>query len=239
MNDLKDLETELNIQYPEIYKELYANNMLDWGVEGAGWYSNVFPTLKANPPLLLFGNDIEIWDPVDFKGGIEEMLNHEIYDLNEKYKLAPFAQNGAGDMYVFQYDLQNGDEIPISFFPHDDCMLQVLAKNLQDFIFRQLLESVTEIDEYSMFDDDTEERIKEHLHNQLRTHKPYLKARQREILEEIYARDIFDYTYKLPNGHEAESRGLATFEEVEKILKTEIDFEFLNKEFDYTSDEAN
>lgn len=168
-----------------------------------------------------------------------EIKEREVYDIASRYELVPFAKNGAGDLYVFQYDLQDGDDIPVSFFPHDDCMLQVLAKNFQDFIFRQLLESVTEIDEYSMFDDETEEKIKEHLFNQLRTHKPYLTARQIEILEKIYARDIVKYTYKLPNGYEDEAEGLVTFDEVEKILKAEIDFELLNKEFDYTSNEAN
>ena len=234
---LSQLEKELNIVYPEIYKKLFTNNMLNWGETGIEWYDHVFPTLKANPPLLLFGNDIEIWDPIAFTSRIKEIKNRKVYDIASRYELVPFAKNGAGDLYVFQYDLKNGDDIPISFFPHDDDQLQVVAKNFQDFIFRQLLESVTEIDEYSMFDED-EVEIKEHLHNQFRTHKPYLLPRQIEILEEIYARDIIEYSYKLPKGRDEEAEGLATFDEVEKILKEEIDFEYLDKEFDYTSNEA-
>lgn len=232
MNTLTDLEKELNITYPEIYKKLYADGMLNWGESGTDWYENTFPTLKENPPLLLFGADIEIWDPLKYKSGITEILNHEIYDIHEKFKLVPFAKNGAGDLYVFQYDLEQNGEIPISFFPHDDDELEVLAKNFQDFMFRQLLESVTEIDEYSMFEDEDEDEIKKHLNNQLRTHRPYLKEKHIEILEEIYARDIFEYTYKLPNGSEDEAEGLLTFDELDEILKREIDFEYLNKTFD-------
>ena len=234
MSTINHLEKELNINYPEIYKNLYTNEMLNWGESGNGWYDNVFPKLKENPPLLLFGNDIEIWNPIEYKTEIAEILTRERFDIAEKYKLVPFAKSGGGDLYVFHYDLQNGDDIPISFLPHDDCILQVLAKNFQDFIFRQMLEAVTEIDEYSMFDDDDEHQIKENLKNQLRTHQPYLTSKQIEILENIYSREIFDYSYQLPNGYKDESRGLATFDEVEKIIKTEIDFEYFNKEIDFT-----
>lgn len=234
MELLEELEQELKIVYPEIYKKLFASGMLDWGIEGNGWYTNVFPKLKENPPLLLFGADIEIWDPIEYKGGIAEILHHEVYDINEKFKLVPFAKNGAGDLYVFQYDLEQNGEIPISFFPHDETELEVQAKNFQDFIFRKLLESLTEMDEYFMFDDDTDEKIKQHLNNQLRTHRPFLKENQIALLEDIYARDIFEYEYKTPNGSTFETRGLVTYDEVEEILKQEIYFEYLDKTFDYT-----
>ena len=233
-NTLIQLEKELNIVYPELYTELYANGMLDWKNDGNDWHDNIFPTLKENPPLLLFAEDIEIWDPIAYKAGIEEILHHEVYDIHEKFKLVPFAKNGGGDLYVFQYDLEQNGEIPISFFPHDDDELEVQAKNLQDFIFRQLLESVTEIDEGWAFEDDSEEEIKEHLYKQLHTHRPYLTDKQIAILEEIYDRAIFDYSYASPNNKSTfEARGLATFDEVDEILKREIDFPLLNKKMEY------
>lgn len=230
---LSQLEKELNIVYPQIYTDLYTNGMLDWKNDGNDWHDNIFPTLKENPPLLLFAEDIEIWDPIEYKAGIEEILHHEVYDIHEKFKLVPFAKNGAGDLYVFQYDLETNGEIPISFFPHDDDELEVQAKNFQDFIFRQLLESVTDIDEGWAFEDDSEEEIKIHLNNQLRTHRPYLTENQIAVLEEIYKCDLFEYTYKVPNGGEFEARGLATCDEVDEILKREIDFPLLNKKMKY------
>ena len=232
MDTLEDLEKEFNFTYPQLYKQLYADKMLDWGAEGNGWYTSVFHTLKENPPLLLFGNDIEVWDPIIYHGGIREMINHEVYDINPKYRMVPLAKNGAGDLYVFQLDMENNGEIPITFFGHDSDA-EILAKNLQDFIFRQLLESLTEIDEYSMAYDDSEEEIKKNLHNQLKTHRKYLKAEQVEILENLYQRDIFEYTYKTPNGSEFEAEGLLTFDELEKLIKQEIAFEKLNTKFDY------
>ncbi len=232
MSTLEDLEKEFNFTYPELYKQLYADRMLDWGSDGNGWYTNVFPTLKENPPLLLFGSDIEIWDPIVYRDGIREIVNHEVYDINPKYQMLPLAKNGAGDLYVFQLDMENNGEIPITFFGHDSDA-EVLSKNLQDFIFRQLLESLTEIDEYSMLYEDSEEKIKQNLHNQLKTHRKYLKAEQVEILEDLYQRDIFEYTYKTPNGSEFEAKGLLTFDDLEKLIKQEMAFEKLNIKFDY------
>ncbi|MDR6922125.1 MULTISPECIES: SMI1/KNR4 family protein [Chryseobacterium] len=234
MTTFQDLEKEFNFTYPALYRQLYDDKMLDWGTEGSGWYTHVFPTLKENPPLLLFGNDIEIWDPVAYPGAIREIINHEIYDINPIYKMVPFAKNGAGDLYVFQLDMEVNGEIPVTFFPHDDSEAEILAKNLQDFIFRQLLESLTEMDEYSMFEGDSEDEIKKNLHNQLRTHRKYLTSNQIEILEGIYQRDIFEYTYKAPNGREFEAEGLLTFDELEKLIQKEIAFEKLNTKFDYT-----
>ena len=232
MSTLEDLEKEFNFTYPELYKQLYADRMLDWGSDGNGWYTNVFPTLKENPPLLLFGSDIEIWDPIVYRDGIREMVNHEVYDINPKYQMVPLAKNGAGDLYVFQFDMEINGEVPITFFGHDSDA-EILAKNLQDFMFRQLLESLTEIDEYSMLYEDSEEKIKQNLHNQLKTHRKYLKAEQVEILEDIYQLDIFEYTYKIPNGGEFEAKGLLTFDELEKLIKQEMAFEKLNTKFDY------
>lgn len=234
MTALRELEQELGIQYPELYTKLYVEGMLDLGPTGMHWAEITFPKLKLNPPLLLFGEDIEIWDPLAYKAGIAEIKDREVYEIAASYQFIPFAKNGAGDLYVFQYDLQNGEDIPITFFPHDDCEAEVLAKNLQDFIFRQLLEATREIDDYAMVFEEEEEEIKRNLQQQLRTHRPYLTDRQIQLLEEIYHRDLVTYTYQLPNGGKQEAEGLTTFDEVEAILQREINFEHLNKTFDYT-----
>lgn len=49
---------------------------------------------------------------------------------------------GGGDLYVFQFDKQCGENIPITLVPHDWEEETILAKNLQDFIFRKKLEAV-------------------------------------------------------------------------------------------------
>lgn len=205
------------------------------GETSIDWLEKSFPILKNNPPLLLFTEDIEIWNPIDYEVSISEILNHEVYEISNKFRLVPFAKTGGGDLYVFQYDLQKDQDIPISLLPHDDDQLHVLARNLQDFIFRQLLEAVADIYDDLLFYDEDEYTIKRNLYNQLRTHRPYLDENQIKILEEIYKRDITIYHYKLANGKVEEAEGLLTFEEVEKIIKNEIDFEFLNAKIDYTN----
>lgn len=227
MNTLQDLEKEFNFTYPELYKQLYDDGMINDNIAP-------FSTLKENPPLLLFGNDIDIWEPVFSREGIREIIHHEIYDISTKYRMVPFAGNGAGDMYVFQLDMQIDGQVPITLFRHDSDA-EILAKNLQDFIFRQLLESLTEIDEYSMFYEDSEEKIKQNLLNQLKTHRKYLTPGQAEILENIYRRNIFKYTYKKPNGSEFKREGLLTFDEFEALIEQEMPFKKLNTKFDYTN----
>lgn len=236
MNSLTEIEQKYNFQYPEIYRQLSENNMLDWGEAGPDWYLAVFPELKKNPPLLLFGNDIEIWNNDQLvKASIEEMSDEEDYrNIHSANRFVPFAKNGAGDLYAFQFDLQNGEDIPVTFIPHDDEEAEILSKNFQDFIFRQLLEAVVEIDEDAMFYEDEEDELKQNLFNQLKTHEPYLATKQIEILHNIYQRDIFEYTYKVPNGHTFEAEGLVTFDEVRGILNREIAFDNLNKKFNYT-----
>ena len=112
--------------------------MLNWDESSTNWYEDTFPKLKENSLLLLFGGDIEIMNSMESQSEIEEILNREKIDINEKFRLVPFK-------FCFQIDLQNGEDIPISYFPHYDGMLQILAKNFQDFIFTQLLEAVTKI----------------------------------------------------------------------------------------------
>lgn len=234
--NIAELEQKYNFKYPEIYRQLAEDNMLNWGESGPQWFETTFPELKKNPPLLLFGYDIEIWNDQQFvEASIDEMSDAEDYrNIHSEYRFVPFAKNGAGDIYAFQFDLQHNGEVPVTFIPHDDEEAEVVAKNFQDFIFRQLLEAITEIDEDSMFYEDEEEDLKQNLFNQLRTHESYLTARQIEILNDIYQRDIFEYSYKVPNGRSFESEGLVTFDEVEKILNSEIGFDQLNKKFNYT-----
>ncbi|WP_228441256.1 SMI1/KNR4 family protein [Chryseobacterium phosphatilyticum] len=234
--DIEQLEQKYNFKYPDIYKCLCEDGMLNWGESGSDWYRATFPQFKKNPPLLLFGNDIEIWNHQQFvEASIEEMSEEDDYrNIHANYKFVPFAKNGAGDLYAFQFDLKNNGEVPITFIPHDDEEAEILAKNFQDFIFRQLLEALTEIDENAMFYEEGEEDLKRNLFNQLKTHEPYMTSRQIEILHSIYQRDLFEYTYKTPNGHVFEAEGLATYDEVEEILNREIAFENLRKTFNYT-----
>ena len=228
---LEQIEQQFNFKYPELYKILYKNGMLDWGESGPNWYATCWEKFKHNPPLLLFGNDFEL---LDFNRIIEEMeafKDPEDYRATKsEFQFVPFAMTGGGNLYVFQFDKQFGDDVPITLVPHDCEEATILAKNLQDFIFRELLACVVEIGEYSKAADGD---LKANLFNMLRTHKPYLSLQQITKIEEIYNRELFDYQYKIPNGRECSATGLITRDELEETLQREINFEYLDKEFVY------
>ena len=231
-NILDKIEQEYDIKYPEIYRQLYNNNMLGWGKTDVNGHNTTYPTLKKNPPLLLFGNDFEILDFDNIKNQIEAFKDPDDYrKISPDFKFIPFAQTAGGDLYAFQFDKQNGEEIPIVLLYHDEENAEVLAKNLQDFIFRQLLEIVTVIDEYSNFAEDR--KMKENLSNLYRTHKGYLSENQQSIVKEIYDRELFEYKYKVPAGIEYAANGLLTDIELNSILQKEIGFEDLNATFNY------
>ena len=47
-----------------------------------------------------------------------------------------------------------------------------------------------------LWHEDSEEEIKQNLHNQLKTHRKYLKPEQVEILEDLYKLDILNIPTK-------------------------------------------
>ena len=231
MNKLEQIEQQFNFKYPELYKKLYENGMLDWGERGQNWYATYWEKFKVNPPLLLFGNDIELLEYNQIVEEIEAFKDPEDYRKTKpEFQFVPFAMTGGGDLYVFQFDKQLGDDVPITLVPHDCEEATILAKNLQDFIFRELLECVAVIDEYSKA---AEGDLKANLFNMLKTHKPYLNLQQIIKIEEIYNRELFDYKYKIPNGREFSETGLISEDELEETLKQEIGFADLDKEFVY------
>ncbi|WP_053912128.1 hypothetical protein [Aneurinibacillus migulanus] len=117
---------------------------------------------------------------------------------------------------MFQFDKQNGEDVPITLIYHDDITAVVLAKNLQDFIFRDLLEDLTNMKYSNTASGD----LKVNSANILRTHRKYLKHSQVEKLEEIYGRDVFEYIETTSTGRELPLEGLISNDEFKTSVKT-------------------
>jgi hypothetical protein len=229
INTLIELEQKYRFQYPELYKQAYLNGMLE--------YKNTCAT-PLNPPLFYGGLDIEL---IPFRsvgetfpsrsiwGEIEDILDTDDYrKIPKTFKFIPFAATGGGDLYVFQYDIAEGGDVPITILPHDSEMAQVLAKNFQDYIFRSLIEEAVYVTEdYSAIIDTT---LRENI---LRTHKPYMKERHFEILSEIYCREIIEYDFIYPNGRIEKQPGLLSNMELKELLQNEIPYSRLDEEFKY------
>jgi hypothetical protein len=231
MTILQSIETKFGFQYPALYKQLFEQNRLDWGEVCSGWYENVYPSLKANPPFLLYGNRFEILDFKRIEEEIEAFSDPEDYrNTNPEHRFIPFGQDGSGDLYCFYYHQKFKDEVPIVYVCHDADEVRVLAKNLEDFIFRHLLDSVVDVFEETLGNED--DNFKENITNMLRTHSDLLTEKRQKIVAEIYSQAFFTYSYDVGKRFE-KATGLLTYNELNEILKAEIGFEHLNEEFSY------
>ncbi|HVI44479.1 MAG TPA: SMI1/KNR4 family protein [Chitinophaga sp.] len=209
---LDAIEKEYGFVYPQLYKQLYHEGMLNWGTLGSGWYQTVYPTLKSAPPFLIYGDDFEIMELPD----IQEWLSKGPPYGDKGHRFVPFGYTGAGDWYAFYLNLQEGDNIPVVQVWHDANRACVLAKNLQDFIFSQMLHAITDQEDNDSLITDGD--LKENCQNFLRTHGPYLTPHQRSIVADAY------------------EKGSLKGKELFNILSEEINFEWLDKCFPYQAE---
>lgn len=226
MNELEKLEQKFDFQYPTVYRELYKDNMLNWGETGTDWYNNIYPTLLENPPLLLHSRDFELFTFSEIGNRLEDIPDY--WDI--RHKFIPFAMSAGGDWYAFYYNAQEGNNIPVVFVPHDEMNATFLARNMNDFIFRMMLEYASEIDEDLLEDED---EFRKNILNMLKSHRPYISPYQFDILDEIYHRPIQEYEYGLTLVRSYKESGLLGEPELNKLIKENIDFDKLDTEFLY------
>ncbi|NML22347.1 SMI1/KNR4 family protein [Pseudoflavitalea sp. G-6-1-2] len=220
MNPLLQIQEQFGFAYPSLYHQLYADGMLDWGTFGPEWITKQFPELRKRPPLLLFANEFELMPIKDIQSQLEEFADPDYWmNINPALHFIPFAQNGAGDMFCFLQEEGNQENMPIAFLWHDANRAVCKAKNLQDFIFRSMLEAVADIEEpeYGLLE---EENFREDLGNFLSSHQPYLSPRQYQIIAAIYSKD-------------KNRNPLISEEELEDIIQKEIAWDRLDTTFPY------
>jgi hypothetical protein len=220
MNILQQIEQQFDFKYPTLYHKLFADGMLETG-SGQEWYDSH----KDNPLLLFNAYDFELRSFENIIAEIEEIRDPENWrGFDPQYKFVPFAMTYGGCNYAFQFDRQNGDDVPVTLVPHDMDEATVLAKNLQDFIFRMLLEGGYCLEEgYGFWLKGRD--FKTNLFNHLRTHKPYLTPNMVVILEEVYSREV--------KNHPNSEPGLISKSELEEIIQREIGFDGLDEEFTF------
>lgn len=229
-----EIENKYSFKYPELYKQLEQDGMLNVGTYGPDWYSIVFPTLKESPPLLLHTNDFELLNVKAVNEAIEELTDPKDYrQIKPEFKFIPFGQSGGGDHYCFFLNEHNGDDIPVVFVWHDSNEVTYLARNLQDYIFRMLL---TDMSDQDIYNNITDEAFKDNLKSVLKTHTKYLTEKQAEILQNISSRAIIDYDIDLPKGRKEKHRGLLTDIELKQICSEVIPYEKMDTTFEYSDE---
>jgi hypothetical protein len=207
------IENTFDLKLPLLYKKLENDGMLEYAnAFSSDWYAHVYPTLKNQPPFLMFAQNFELLSLHDVYEALREMPSntHWLPDFN----MIPFAGDGSGDRYAFYNDGEN--EHAIIYWWHDSDHCDILAKNLQDFIFIKMLDCALEMtDDYDLAADGD---AKINLNNWLKTHQKYLSTQHAEILSNLYQRELQynedDETYSLINS-----------DEYKTILKATLGFE--------------
>jgi hypothetical protein len=180
------IEQKFQLTLPAVYKKLEADGMLEYAnAFGHDWYKRIFPALKTQPPFLMFANNFELLSLRDIYDEQKESIDHT--DWLEDFRMLPFAGDGSGDRYAFYLSSQHSPKWSIIHWWHDSDHCDILAHDLQDFIFRKMLEAA--------FDVDTEDDLvadgdlKQNLSHWFKTHQKYLKPKHSEILASIYQRE--------------------------------------------------
>jgi hypothetical protein len=77
---------------------------------------------------------------------LEKAMNYEYEEWSRK-DIFPFAQNAAGDNYVWLNEKNQKGNYPVYLCYYDDEDGIYVANSFEDFVFRQMLEEITEDDE--------------------------------------------------------------------------------------------
>jgi len=229
---IEEIESKYKYEFPQIFKKLWNDGMLDWmnGHNGEfslneSWANTIYPLIKENPPLLLHsgGFDFEMLradEMLDFKFD-------EFWDI-EKYEFIPFAKTEEGDVYAFcRHIITNGDNAVVHIW-NDMNETEVIAKNFEDFIFRKMLEAIFDVDKDDLKGDYKQDGFEGYLtdiSNDLKTIAPYLNVAYSNILTELYGRkesieSMFSY-------------GLMDKKELLEIVQAHLVFEQLDMVFEH------
>ena len=225
MNTLADVEKATGQIFPPLYHQLSASGQLQWGALGWEGFQQQSAQLRAQPPLLLFADEFEPIGRDELQEAWEDLTAEDHYNpLRDDLQLLPFARSGAGDAYCFWTNAPGFSEPPVVLVWHDDDRADILAANLQDFVFRKMVEAVVGLEtQYSMLGKDT---LADDLQAWLGTHRAWLRADQVAALESLFAR-----TDEIVAGRISEDEGQA-------LLKQVIGFARLDESFAYVREGA-
>jgi SMI1 / KNR4 family (SUKH-1) len=219
---LRAIEQKFQLTLPAVYKKLEADGMLDYAnAFGHDWYKRIFPALKTQPPFLMFANNFELLSLRDVYDELKESVNNETW--LKDFRILPFAGDGSGDRFAFYLSTQHAPEWSIIHWWHDSDHCDILAHDLQDFIFRKMLEAAFDADaEYDLVADGD---FKQNLNHWFKTHQRYLKPKHAEILAAIYQRE--------PKNDEDGNCTLMSETEFNDVLKIQLGLDAKSESFKY------
>lgn len=225
MSALPDIEQATGQAFPPLFKQLHAAGRLSWGSPHPQWSKAVFPSLQAEPPVLLYAQDFEPLESDELLEAWQELTAEDHYNpLRTDLQLLPFARTGAGDSYCFWSNAPGVAEPPVVLVWHDDDRADVLAANYQDFLFRKMVEAVAEYEPpYSLL---SHGDLAANLQRWLQTHQSVLRSDQHAALQRLFARvdDI--------------EEGNISDDDAQAIVAEVIGFDQLDASFAYVREDA-
>jgi hypothetical protein len=217
-----EIERKAGFRIPELYRRMLADGALDY--PPGAMFGELRRGLYEQQPALSCALDVE-WLP------LEAIVGWEPPDfwLPEKL-LVPFAVTGAGDHYAWYPAWADGADVPIVLAWHDDNRCDVLAPNLEGFMYRQTLSAMTFEPASPSPSGGAHEERRRGLRKDLDTLRPYLPAKWMQDLELLYATEprIWKKQFRL-----TESVYLARLNEheFEERVARELRFPHLNEAF--------
>lgn len=210
------LEKNFAFKYPTLLHRLSDDGMLDWGKLGPKWHEEFYPRLRKNPPFLLFASDFKLITPDEVTKAIVKIRSKsDIYS-----HVVPFGKTAAGDFYCFVYRKSEESEFICKFNKRSEESIK-LAANIEDFMFRELLGAVVDIDQDEFQNDEIS--FTEDLMSMLNSHRKYLTEHRFSILETFY--------HKAFSEHD-DTFGALSINNFFEILKTEIYFDGMGQTFE-------
>ena len=225
MITLEEIETKHHFTFPDFFRKLWDEGMLDYMrdlEDEESWEDTIYPKLRENPPTLLHSGEagLKLLTP-------EEMLNFEtppFWDV-ETHHFIPFAKTIEGNYFAFYNNVKVEGEVPVVEIWDEMDDAEYYAKNFEDFIFRQMVEASTDIDPVDFIAEyeDIHGYIDD-IERDILSITPYLKTEYIGILKDIYSKEPQkgDFSYFL-----------ITIDEAEKIVKECLGFELLNESFSH------
>lgn len=80
MSTLSDIERATGQSFPPLFKQLHAAGRLSWGAPHPEWSKVVFPTLQADPPVLLYAQEYEPLEHDELLEAWQELTAEDHYN---------------------------------------------------------------------------------------------------------------------------------------------------------------
>lgn len=177
------IEARTGFCVPELFRRLVAAGRTQYGATREEWKQTWKQRMLDEPPaLLLVSAQVEWWTPE----AIADWAPPDYW--SEEHRFVPFAQNGAGDLWCWHVSSPDAE---IVFAPHDENEAEIVAPDLAGFLFRQLVQGLSEIYPDDGTDFSVEQRVTSAKAN-VRVLAPYLPAAQVALLEQLCERPLVE-----------------------------------------------